>query len=380
MRIAYVSPIDLAAPGGAAGHVWGIARGLAADARVDLFCYVRGKLEVPALPQNLTLHKLSMPGSSTMQCLMALSRESRAFLKREAVDVVYLRTFPLDYYLLSHRMAGHVPYVCEMNSMTDHEYRSLGKPLRGRLYATIEGRTLARASGWLPTTNEVANWAERLTGRRPPTMLAPNGVDLAQCRPHKTRAQVRAELGVPESTPVLAMAGFADPWHGADRAIAALAELPRPCELWLIGDRDPEKRRPLFALAERLGVANAVRFFPWLPPSEVATLCGAVDVGLGALALDRKQMREVQALKGGLYLALGLPMLINCQDLRFDDLPFVAHVDSHEPADLAKGIAALLALPDEVRAQIRPFAEQKLSWEAIARQTRTFIDDVLRSA
>lgn len=378
MRIAYISPIDLAAPGGAADHVWGIARGLAEGAHVELFCYHRTPLEPPALPANLTLHAQALPGRGTLPCLADLAGRSAAFLARERVDLVYLRTFPLDYWLLARRLT-RVPYVCEMNSMTDHEYRSLGKPLRGRLYAALEGRTLARARAWLPTTNEVAAWAERLTGRRPPMMLAPNGVDLARVAPRRTRAQVRAELGVPESTPVLAMAGFADPWHGADRAIAALAELPRPCELWLIGDRDPERRAPLKAQAEALGVADAVRFFPWLPQHEVATLCGAVDVGLGALAVDRKRMQEVQALKAGLYMALGLPMVINCRDLRFEHEPFVCRVDSTEPAALARGIRAMLALPAETRARIRPFAERQLTWEAIARQTRHFLDDVLRA-
>lgn len=195
----------------------------------------------------------------------------------------------------------------------------------------------------------------------------------------KSRKEVRQMLGVPDSLPVLVMAGFSRPWHGVDRALALLAGLPAPIELWLIGAQRETDKRYIENMAPEYGVDGAVRVFPWLNKSNTADLVAAAEAGIGPLALDRKHMTEAQPLKVRFYLALGLPVLINYRDpgLLNDNLPFVSYVPSNEPDALASGVGKLLHLSPDERRRIRAYAIENLSWKAIASETKVFLAHLL---
>jgi glycosyltransferase involved in cell wall biosynthesis len=381
MDIAYVTVADLTSKQGAVEHIIGVSQGLAELGNlVHLIAGTSSRDFVPTFSPNLIYHLAPIAGFSPPKAVAVLARHALGVIRQKDVDIVYLRTFPMDYLLFTrHLIRMRVPYVCELNTITDTEYRAKGQRLRGMLYRFWEGRTLAKSLGWLPVTQEICIWAERISRTRKPFVVAGNGVAVDAATAKRSREDVRRTLGVPQSMPVLVMAGFSRPWQGVDRALALLAELPESSvELWLVGAKDDTDREYIETMASKYGVGRSVRIFPWLSVSNTADLVAAADVGIGPLAWDRNQMTEAQPLKVRFYLALGLPVLINYHDPKLPgDLPFVSYVPSNEPKALASGVEKLLYLSLDERGGIRTYAVENLSWKAIASKTEAFLARLL---
>ena len=381
MNIAYVTVTDLASKQGAVDHIIGISQGLAElGSTVHLIAGISTRDFSPTSAANLVFHLAPIAGLSPPRALVKVAQHALNVIKQRDVDIVYLRPFPLDYVLFTrHLLKMKVPYVCELNTMTDAEHRAKGQILKGTVYCFLEGRTLAKSLGWLPVTQEIRMWAERISRTRKPFVVAGNGVAIDALAVKRSREEVRRTLGVPDFIPVLVMAGFSRPWHGVDRALALLAELSGfSVELWLVGAKSDTDGKSVETLTSKYRVAKSVRVFPWLNKSNTADLVAAAEVGIGPLALDRNRMAEAQPLKVRFYLALGLPVLINYCDSRLDgDLPFVSYVPSNEPKALASGVEELLHLSVDERRKTRVYAAENLSWKAIASETEAFLDHLL---
>jgi glycosyltransferase involved in cell wall biosynthesis len=381
MKIVYVSFVDLDAKIGGADHILGLSGALAKIGHeVQLVTPSRSEDSGYTLGANLHLRPSLTRFLSSSRAGMTIAKVAPSIIAQAKPDFVYLRTFPMDYPLISRylRRTG-IPYVCEINTITEKAYAAVGSVLKGKLYRFFEGRTLAHAAGWLPVTNEIYRYAERTAGVAKPFLIAKNGLDTESVFSKRPRALVRRELGVADSTPVLVVYGFAYPWHGVDRAISMLAHLKKPAELWLIGGSSEEDRRVIEQAAKAEGVGELVRIFPWMHQEGAADLVSAADVGLGPLALDRVQgMTEAQPLKVASYLKLGVPCLINYKDLRLcTELPFVSFVRSNDPRVLAEQVVQLLELPQDIRELASKFAVERLSWQAIALETAEFMQDLL---
>jgi glycosyltransferase involved in cell wall biosynthesis len=111
-------------------------------------------------------------------------------------------------------------------------------------------------------------------------LVVPDG--LAAFPDRANRALAREELGVPDDAFVVALLGRLSPWMGQDVLIDALADqrLRDAGAVALIAGapwRGEERRaRELRELADRLGVADRVRFLGFR--DDVATILGAADV------------------------------------------------------------------------------------------------------
>ncbi|EYB68144.1 hypothetical protein DEIPH_ctg026orf0047 [Deinococcus phoenicis] len=382
MKIVYVSALDLSLHLGSVDHVLGVSRGWAAlGHEVHLVSARSGPVEAPG-PH---LHLSDTSGLSTRHSLQAVSRQARRVIQEVRPDAVYLRGFPLDYLLLvRHLRRTGTPLFYELNLMTASEYASKGQALRGRVYSFFEAYSLAASSGWLPVTHEIYRQALRVSRTRRPFIIARNGVDTREVQPRTSRAEVRAGLGVPEGTRVLVMAGFARPWHAAERALELLAALDDPSgvpyELWLVG-ADDAAAATLQAEAGRLGVRDRLRLFPPLPQPQTADLVAAADLGLGPLGLDKKSMHEAQPIKVRFYLALGVPVLINYLDLSLPaGLPFVVRrlsTDARELAAAVRGFFAVAPLPPGV---VAAYAREHLDWTGVAREGHDFMSSITQEA
>jgi glycosyltransferase involved in cell wall biosynthesis len=326
---------------------------------------------------RLRIHPVAPARSGAFALLAAVSERARQLVRSLQPDVLYIRPFPLDWlFLLRHVRRDGIPYVCELNSMIADEYRSKGQRLKGLVYEWFDARSIRGASGLVTVTDEISAWAQRISGVSRPTLVADNGVDPDQItmRTPETRNRVRERLGLRPDAWVLAMAGFGSPWHGFDRAISMLPHLDSATQLWLIGAENDDVRARAQQIAVETGVADRLRIFPRLSASELAELLSAADVGIGALAIDRKRMTEAQPIKVRFYLANGLPVLYNHRDPRLDPtLPFISLVESVRPEDIAAGAAKLRGLGMDISASARTYAERRLSWAAIAGETRAFL-------
>jgi glycosyltransferase involved in cell wall biosynthesis len=380
LDIGYGTAVDLDAENGAGEHVLGIAEGLARGGHRVLLV-AAGSRETTTTSSRL---ERQLVGRGTVGSVRSARRVGRSILDAVRVarpDVVYLRSFPMDYVLLTRRLVAlGAPVVLEINTIMSGEYAARGKPLRGRLYDGFQSRSLAAVSGWVVMSPRLQEFAQQVSRTRKPSLLGRNGYDPGRLRPEVPRDVVRRRLGVEGSDHVLLMAGFSRPWHGADRAISLLAELPPAVRLWLVGGRDEGVERQLRELASRLGVEERITIFPWQAHGDLASLTAAADVGLGPLALDRKRLIENQPLKIAVYLALGLPVLVNHVDPRFSGKEvFLRCVCTSEPAVLARELAPLLDTSDDVRERAREFARRELTWDVAAAETAAFLEQLVAS-
>lgn len=157
------------------------------------------------------------------------------------------------------RMAG-VPFVLH----TEHGRRA-PDPLSDRL---VDGLASRRTDVVVAVSAPLArHLAARVTRGAATVTVIPNGVDTDVFRPRPDGGELRRELNVSPSTPLLGSVGRLEPIKGYEVMVEALARIPadvtggEPPVLVLAGDGS--ERHRLRRLAERLGVAARVRFLGW---------------------------------------------------------------------------------------------------------------------
>jgi glycosyltransferase involved in cell wall biosynthesis len=149
----------------------------------------------------------------------------------------------------------------------------------------------------------------------------------------------------PRDAPVLGFVGFVRDWHGLDAVLTGMAEHPDPaCVFTIVGDGPA--RPGLAAQAQRLGIADRVRFTGVVPHDAIPHTVAGFDIALQPRVVD-----YASPLKIFDYMAAGRAIVA-------PDQPNIREV-------LAHGRTALLFDPD------RPGA----LWDAVA---RLLADDDLR--
>jgi teichuronic acid biosynthesis glycosyltransferase TuaC len=176
------------------------------------------------------------------------------------------------------------------------------------------------------------------------------GVDLDRFRP-LDRAAAKAALGV--EGPLLVCAGTLIERKGHHIAIEALALLP-DATLILVGDGP--NRAALGRLAERLGVADRVRFFGNRPHDDLPALLAAADMSVLPTASEGLANVWVES------LACGTPV-VTCDAggaREAIDRPEAGRLVARDAESVAAAVAELLAHPPD-RGAVRRSAE-RFSW------------------
>ena len=182
-----------------------------------------------------------------------------------------------------------------------------------------------------------------------------NGVDLAQFSPPADRSALRAGLGV--EGPTLLSVGHLIERKGHGRVIEALRSLPDAVRLLIAGEGQLEA--DLRGLAERLGVAERVRFLGAVPHGGLAGVYGAADILV--LASSREGWANVllEAMACGTPVVAS-PIPGNDEVVRAPAAGVIAGANT--AAGVAAAVAGLLARPP-ARAATRAYAEE-FGWEA----------------
>lgn len=148
---------------------------------------------------------------------------------------------------------------------------------RHAIAGRVAGHAFARA-GWVTACSaDLRSRALRLGADEQRSDVVPYGVDADRFRPDAAvRAEVRASLGIGETTPMVFAAGRFVRKKGFEYLIDAIAKLPAPVVLVMGGDGD--LRGEFETRARDAGIADRVKFVGLLSQDEVARYFAAADV------------------------------------------------------------------------------------------------------
>jgi glycosyltransferase involved in cell wall biosynthesis len=247
-------------------------------------------------------------------------------LARWRPNVVYFRQSTVSPSIVV--LARAMPTVVELNTLDLAEYR-----LRSKLryvFAILTRRLLlSQATGIVAVADEVAQHSSVARFRKPMATI-PNSIRLedVDLLPPTNNDQPRLVfIGAPDLA-----------WNGIDK-IERLATLFPTWRFDLVGPSGRE-------LAARLPNVHA---HGRLEPAEYRSLLAHADVGLGPLALHRKDMSEASPLKVGEYLASGLPVILGHPDTRFPrGADFLLEIPNDE-ANVESSLERIAAFVDSWR-------------------------------
>ncbi|MBL0924120.1 MAG: glycosyltransferase [Sphingomonadaceae bacterium] len=195
-------------------------------------------------------------------------------------------------------------------------------------------------------------------------MVHYTGLDQSRFVP-RDRAAEKAKLGI--SGPLILSVGALIPRKRQDLLIAALTELPG-ATLMLAGRGESE--RDYQALAERLGVADRVRFMGSVPHGDLPPLCAAADVMALVSSSEGLANAWVESLACGTPIVAsdvgGIRELVKT--------PEAGRIVAQTPDAVAAAIGHILAKPpsrEAVAANVSRF-----SWDENAKQLAAFFRQV----
>jgi len=272
---------------------------------VRLFCVTRSKNLMDSL-RNFPWAKVYAyeGGPFSRSRLLAMGKAVEEIIAWNP-DVVYSRRDL--YYPPVERLAKSLPLVLEINSDEMAELKIYNKA--HALYHVLTRQRLDRhVSGFVFVTRALLHmpYFSRL---KIPKRVVSNGVDLNDL-PHLPPTR--------NAHPNLAFIGHQAPWHGVDK-IVRMAKLFPEWRFHLIGIE------PVGGLPENILAHGHLGKEVYLP------ILAQADVGIGTLALHRKNMEEASPLKVREYLALGLPVIIGYVDTDFPNgAPFLLRLPNTE--------------------------------------------------
>jgi len=361
LNVLFATATDLSRGGGDVEHILGIAQGFSqAGNDVSVVCRA-----APLEPPDRVRFVVSQGRSTTMSVVKA-GRTAVTRAREVRPDLVYVRPFPGDGLFLR-ALPKSVPVVAELNTIVGAE-TMVARSRTAAVVATASlGLVLRRATAWLGVTDEVLEAGRRIARTTRPSFLVKNGYSPERAPPPGTRSH----------EPRLLMMGFERAWHGADRAVDLLPLVPG-ARLRLIGSTGSSVARALRSRAGQLGVADRLTIEPWCDGDELRSELAGATLGIGPLAMDRKNMRQAQPIKTRLYLGAGLPVLANYDDPIIGDRPFHPSVPSSDLGDLASIVEDLLRHAGDVGPAARAFALRELTWRQAAEETLVTLDAIVR--
>lgn len=266
-------------------------------------------------------------------------------------DVVYERCNL--YFLAGAWLARRhgVRLLMEVNSPLAQEREKHGGLRLARLARALERWTWRSATRVLPVTQVLADILVSEGVDRARISVVPNGIDLARFPATTTRA--------PDGTVTLGFVGFVRAWHGLDGVIEGMASGPAHTKLVVVGDGPAVP--DLMALAERLGIADRVRFTGLVQPEQVPAIVSGFDI-----ALQPSATPYASPLKIFDYMAAGCAIV-------GPDQPNIREILTHErtallfaPGGMAQALARLIedaplrvALGQAARAELE---RQNYTW------------------
>ena len=367
MRIGYLLPdpgIGIFGVKGASVHAQEVVRALRAIGHeVIVFC-VRLDQNIPADLTDLEVRHFPLPTrASTAERERAISVVAQMIARQarnEELDCVYER-----YSLFSSAGADvarsrRIPFVLEVNAPLIEEQQ------RYRELVDVERAWEATRAQFSAATviscvsSPVAEWA-RGRAETENVVVIPNGVDTERISP--------APVGeTPDKSGRAVKVGFVGtlkPWHGTGLLIEAVARMNDDTELVLCGD-GPD-REALEHRAERMAVANHVRFLGSVAPAQVPRVLRDLDIAVAPYPAGEHYFSPLKLYE---YMAAGLPIVASAVGEIPETLEhgkcgiLVAAGDVDELANALRRLARDSGLRRQLGEAARASAREKHEWRA----------------
>jgi glycosyltransferase involved in cell wall biosynthesis len=370
---------DDSSVGGSVSHISGILHGLRSiGARIGLLTAQEPPPQLAGAVDDLELMPMlhaSARATGDIQKIAVNRRARRAGMRLAArlrPTFVYQRH--QAFFTAGSDLAGQlgIPLVLEWNASEVWVRRNWENPMRMEklldpLVAATEHDVLRRSSLLVAVSDPAAQMAIELGVGLDRIITLPNGVDVEDID--------RAVGTSGGATPVprrLGWIGTFGPWHGAEIAIAALAELPPDVELLMIGEG--ERLSACKLLAQSLGVGARVDWTGLLAHDEAIRRLASCSILLSPHVTLASQEFFGSPTKLFEYMALQRAIVAS----RLGQLGEVLEdgrtavlVEPGDPTALAAAVIELLRAPERGRqmaAAARREAVSRHSWDLRARQ------------
>jgi glycosyltransferase involved in cell wall biosynthesis len=308
--------------------------------------------------------------------LIALGRTQLEALRSLGdCDLVYLRWHWASLPFVAVAKGRGKKLVFEVNG-TDDDFLTAW-PAARRLSGILVGAArwqLRRADGLVTVTTGLAAWARRISGGKKVAVI-PNAADIGLFAPLRDRTSAWPDLGR-----YVAFVGALAPWQGVDTMLKSAAEPAWPAGVSLVVVGDGARR----VACEAASAAGTVRYLGPLPhvqiPELLAHAVASISVQTPTSGRGEVGCSPIKIFEG---LAVGRPVIVS-------DLPGVSDVVTDEgcglvvppgdPAALAQAVATLATddrRASEMGRRARRAAVRDHSWEARARATSRFLEEVL---
>lgn len=190
----------------------------------------------------------------------------------------------------------------------------------------------------------------------------------------------RERLGVDEVTPLIGVFGFLKPYKRIAQSLRAFRRLIRlvpNARMILVGEPHPELQ--LEALIDSLDLAAHVRVLGFTPIENFNGYIGACDIVLNL------RYPTVGESSGTLLRALGMGRAVVVSDVGSfreypDEVVLKVPVDATEEDHIFEFLNLLVSRPDYARtlgAKAREWVGSECSWDVVASQYATFLNNVL---
>lgn len=281
------------------------------------------------------------------------------------IEAVYERYSLWSWEGLRFAREHRIPMVLEVNAPLIEEqaaYRSIELPSVAR---AIAREVVTGADFVVVPAPELVDYLHSEFGRREPTVVVPNGVDVELFRHPQSPS---GGASVPTSgSPVIAFVGSLKPWHGVELLLEAFRYLLDRCaeaRLLIVGD-GPQRRVVDQAAAswgrERIHCTGAVEH------DEVPSWLALADVGVAPYPdLERFYFSPLKVIE---YMAAGLPVVASrlgqlCETVEHGRTGLL--IDPGDAGALGRALVELSKDPDTRTAmgeRARRRAFERYSWD-----------------
>lgn len=310
----------------------------------------------------------NMPGYIHTKAFWDLFGSVLRALRRQSFDYAYMRHCPIGlrgYRMLRRLSKSGCKTVVEIPSYPLENERQ--KSLPRRLYWAYSQFWWRQAAKYVSRFALIGAPADSYLHR--PAVNIDNGVDVdgIPLRRHEPAPDGKLHF--------LAVAAMAR-WHGFDRIIEGVAQLPDDLRSKVVVDMAGSEGDGSLArwqqLAAEKGLSEQIIFHGYQTGEGLDALFARADAGVCSLGLHRNGYRTASHLKLREYTARGLPFLYAADDPALTgEEPFCLQIpadDSPVPMQQVIRFAQDMRARPDLPQQMREYARQHMSWEKPLRQ------------